>query len=82
MIFMEMLITLFAVIVIGFFGGLAINILLTSLLHAIGMVTEFNFTFGLFGVLCLVVAILLSVSTLSLVRKVFKLNIMKELRYE
>ncbi|WP_047983596.1 ABC transporter permease [Ornithinibacillus californiensis] len=82
MVFVETLITFIAVIIIGLLGGLALNLLLTKLLHAVGMVTEFRFTFELYGILCGVVAILLIVSTLSLVRKVFQLNIMKELRYE
>ncbi|WP_042146810.1 ABC transporter permease [Paucisalibacillus sp. EB02] len=82
MLLSEMLTTFLAVVIIGLFGGFALNILLTKLLYAIGMQTEFDFTFGLFGLLSLIVVILLSLSSLSLVRKVFKLNIMKELRYE
>lgn len=82
MLLSEMLTTFLAVVFIGLFGGIALNILLTKLLYAIGMQTEFDFTFGLFGVLSLVVIILLSLSSLTLVRKVFKLDMMKELRYE
>ncbi|GGA65643.1 ABC transporter permease [Ornithinibacillus halotolerans] len=82
MVFAEMLITFIAVVIIGLFGGYALTILLTKLLHAIGLVSEFTFTFGLFGLLCFVVGVLLCLSTLTLIRKVFKLNIMKELRYE
>lgn len=82
MIFTETLLTLLAVAIIGLFGGFALNILLTKFFYAIGMVTDFYFTFELYGILCGVVAILLVLSTFSLVRKVFKLNIMKELRYE
>ncbi|MEN2467204.1 FtsX-like permease family protein [Ornithinibacillus sp. JPR2-1] len=82
MIFAETLLTFITVAVIGLFGGFALNFLLTKFLYAIGMVTDFHFTFELYGMLCGVVAILLAISTLSLVRKVFKLHIMKELRYE
>ncbi|MBS3681956.1 FtsX-like permease family protein [Ornithinibacillus massiliensis] len=82
MIFAETLLTFITVAVIGLFGGFAINFLLTKFFYAIGMVTDFHFTFKLYGILCGVVAILLALSTLSLVRKVFKLHIMKELRYE
>ncbi|MBC5637774.1 FtsX-like permease family protein [Ornithinibacillus sp. BX22] len=82
MIFAETLLTFLIVAVIGLFGGFALNFLLTKFFYAIGMVTDFHFTFKLYGILCGVVAILLALSTLSLVRKVFKLHIMKELRYE
>ncbi|PAV28232.1 hypothetical protein CIL05_17860 [Virgibacillus profundi] len=82
MIFIETLMTFFTVVIIGFIGGLALKVLMTKLLYAIGLRIEYSFSFELYGILCAAVFLLLSLSILSIVRKVFKLNVLKELRYE
>ncbi|MBM7713658.1 FtsX-like permease family protein [Siminovitchia sp. FSL H7-0308] len=82
MLFWEMFITFIAVVMISLLGGLALNKLMTKLLYAIGLRIEYQFTFELFGILCAFVFILLILSTIPVARQVFKLNMMKELRYE
>lgn len=82
MLFWEMFITFIAVVMISLLGGLALNRLMTKLLYAIRLRIEYQFTFELFGILCAFVFILLILSTIPVARQVFKLNMMKELRYE
>lgn len=82
MLFWEMLITFIAVVIISLLGGIALYVLMPKLLYAIGLRIEYHFTFGLFGILCSSVFILLIFSTIPVTRQVFKLNMMKELRYE
>jgi len=78
----EMLITFIAVVVIGFIGGLLMNIVLEKLLYAIALRVELSFNFGLYGILCGVILVILTLSSFATVRKMIKMNMLKELRYE
>ena len=80
--FYEMLSTFIAVVIIGFIGGVLMNIVLKKLLYAIDLRIELGFNFGLFGLLCGVILLILALSSLATVRKVMKMNMLKELRYE
>lgn len=82
MLFFEMITTFIAVAIIGCLGGLAMNIVMSKLLYAIGMRLQFHFNTELYGILCGVVFVLLALSTIVIVRKVVKINMMEELRYE
>ncbi|MBT2216355.1 ABC transporter permease [Virgibacillus dakarensis] len=82
MLFYEMVMTFIAVVVIGCAGGLLMNVVLTKFLHAIGLVIQFDFNYSLFALLCGLVFVLLALSTLSIVRKIVKMNVLDELRYE
>lgn len=82
MLFYEMLMTFVALLVIGFVGGYAMYIIMVKLLVSLGLVIPMTFHFGLFGLLAGAVFILLAVSTLSTIRRVKRLNILAELRYE
>lgn len=78
----ELMTTFIAVVTIGFIGGLLMNIVLKRLLYAIDLRVELGFNFGLYGVLCGAIFIILVLSSLATVGKVMKMNMLKELRYE
>lgn len=82
MLFFEMIMTFMSVVIIGCLGGLAMNVVMSKLLYAIGLRLDFSFDFGLFGILSAVVFVLLALSTLIIVRKVARINVLQELRYE
>lgn len=82
MLFFEMITTFLAVAIIGCLGGLAMNVVMSKLLYAIGMRVQFPFNTELYGILCGVVFVLLALSTIAIVRKVVKINMIEELRYE
>ena len=78
----EMMTTFIAVALIGFIGGLFMNIVLGKLLYAIELRVELSFNFALYGILCGVIFVILTLSSFATVRKVLKMNMLKELRYE
>lgn len=78
----EMLATFIAVVLIGWAGGMLMNIVLEKLLYAIALRVELSFNYSLFWLLCGVVFLILLVSSLITVRKMIQMNMLKELRYE
>jgi len=82
MLFYEMLMTFVALLIIGFIGGYAMFIIMVKLLVSLGLVIPISFHYGLFGILSGAAFILLALSTLSTVKRVKQLNILKQLRYE
>lgn len=82
MLFVEMVMTWLAVVVIGLIGGFSMYIVMIKLLYGIGLRIQFSFDFQLFGILCGVVFVILALSSLSTIRRVKKMNMLKELRYE
>lgn len=82
MLFQEMLMTFLALLIIGFIGGYAMYLVTVKLLISLGLVVPMAFHFGWFGLLSAAAFILLALSTLSTVRRLKRLNILTQLRYE
>ena len=82
MLFVEMIMTCIAVVVIGLVGAISMYVAMIKLLYGIGLRIQFSFDFQLFGVLCGVVFMVLVLSSLSTIRRVKKMNMLEELRYE
>lgn len=82
MLFYEMLMTFVALVIIGFVGGYVMYIVMVKLLVSLGLVIPMTFDFGLFGLLSGAAFILLALSAISTIRRVKRLNILDELRYE
>lgn len=78
----EMLTTFIAVTLIGWGGGMLTNVVLKKLLYAIELRVELSFNYGLFGILCVGIFIILLLSSFATVRKVTQMNMLRELRYE
>lgn len=77
----ETFITFIAVVAAGFAGSLAMNVIMRKLLYAIGLRIDFQFNTDLFLILSMVVFILLMLSILSIIRKIYKMNIVESLRF-
>lgn len=82
MVLIEMLMTFFNVVIIGLAGGYLLFMLMKKLLYSIGLRIDIVFTYDIFALLCGAVFLLLALSALSLIRKVYKLDMLQELRYE
>lgn len=82
MLFYEMIMTFIAVVIIGLVGGLTMNMVWTRFIYAVGLKIDFSFNYGLYFILCGAVFILLALSTMSVIRKVARLDVLTELRYE
>ncbi|GGP16364.1 ABC transporter permease [Oceanobacillus neutriphilus] len=78
----ETILTFIAVTVAGFAGSLAMNVIMAKLLYAIGLRIDFQFNTGLFLILSVVVLVLLLLSNLSIIRKIYRMNIVESLRFE
>ncbi len=78
----ETILTFIAVTVAGFAGSLAMNVIMAKLLYAIGLRIDFQFNTGLFLILSVVVFVLLLLSNLSIIRKIYRMNIVESLRFE
>src|SRR5699024_9828575 len=82
MLIYEMIATFSALLVIGFIGGYTMYIIMVKLLVCVGFVIPITFHYGLFGPLAVAAFGLLGLSTISTNRRVRKLNILGQLRYE
>src|SRR5699024_715630 len=82
MLLFEMIMTVIAVVIIGFVGGLVMNMVWPRLLYAVGLRVDFSFNYELFFILCGAVFLLLALSSLFIIRKVARLHVLNELRYE
>jgi len=78
----EMLMTFFSVVVIGLLGSLVMNKAMTKLLYAIGLRIDYQFNIQLFVILCVVVLLLLMLSTMPIIRKIYRMGIVQSLRFE
>ncbi|GIN71769.1 ABC transporter permease [Bacillus sp. J14TS2] len=78
----ETFMTFISVVAVGFAGSLAMNVIMTKLLYAIGLRINFQFNTDLFLILSAVVFILLLLSILSIIRKIYRMNIVQSLRFE
>ncbi|TQS71876.1 ABC transporter permease [Ornithinibacillus gellani] len=78
----ETCLTFISVVVIGFAGSMAMNVIMVRLLYAIGLRIDFQFNSSLFFILTAVVFILLLLSILSIIRKIYRMNIIENLRFE
>lgn len=81
-LFTEMLMTFFSIVVIGLLGSLAMNIVMTKLLYAIGLRIDYQFNIQLFVILCGVILLLLLLSTIPIIRKIYRMDIVQSLRFE
>lgn len=81
-LFIEMLMTFFSVVIIGLLGSLAMNIVMTKLLYAIGLRIDYQFNVQLFVILCGVILLLLLLSTIPIIRKIYRMDIVQSLRFE
>lgn len=82
MLFYEMIMTFVSVVIIGFLGGLAMNMVWTRFIYAVGLKIDLSFNYELFLILCGAVFVLLACSSVFMIRKVARLNVLHELRYE
>lgn len=81
-LFIELLMTFFSIVVIGLLGSLAMNMVMTKLLYAIGLRIDFQFNIELFVILCGVILLLLLLSTIPIIRKIYRMDIVQSLRFE
>jgi len=82
MLVYEMCMTYFSVLIIGFIAGLGMNVVWSRLLYAVGLRIQFSFNYELYFILSGAVLVLLALATYTVVRKVTRLDVLHELRYE
>lgn len=82
MLIYEMLMTFISVMIIGFVVGFGTTFVWSRLLHAVGLKIQFSFNYELFFILSGAVLVLLTLATWTIVRKVSRLDVLHELRYE
>lgn len=82
MLMYEMLMTFISVMIIGFAAGFWMTFVWSRLLYAVGLRIQFSFNYELFFILSGAVFVLLVLATWTIVRKVTKLDVLHELRYE
>lgn len=82
MLVYEMIMTFISVIIIGLLGGLGMNAVWKRLLYAAGLRLDFDFNYELFFLLGGAVFILLALSSFFIIRRVARLHVLHELRYE
>lgn len=78
----EMVMTFIAVTIISLTAGITMYIVWKRLLYAVGLKIDFAFNIELFVILCGAVFLLLLIATIFTVRKVMKMNVLEQLRYE
>lgn len=82
MLVYEACMTFVSVLIIGLLAGFVMNIFWSRLLYAVGLRIQFSFNYELYFILSGAVLLLLMLSTYTVIRKVTRLNVLSELRYE